>query len=155
MLLIDVAASGKTLTVSAAVPFISETSEGKRHLRAHLDHRHYRMRNQRPAKVGHVEMESSPQLQFSRGHLRGLSEDLRYTFEEVRLRFRVSDTSLASSHFSVQFGSDHCHYPSARDIDFNPNRQYYLATGGDDCKIKIWDVRSFKDPLTTAKHSHW
>jgi len=55
----------------------------------------------------------------------------------------------------VQFGSDHCHYPVVRDIDFNPNRQYYLATGGDDCKIKIWDIRSFKDPLTTAKHSHW
>lgn len=27
------------------------------------------------------------------------------------------------------------------DIDFNPNKQYYLMTGGEDCLAKVWDIR--------------
>ncbi|CAD8188703.1 unnamed protein product [Paramecium pentaurelia] len=27
------------------------------------------------------------------------------------------------------------------DIDFNPNKQYYLITGGEDCLAKVWDIR--------------
>lgn len=48
------------------------------------------------------------------------------------------------------------HIPTVRDLDFNPNRQYILASSGDDCKIKFWDVRNPDKPLATlAKHSHW
>ncbi|KAM3136144.1 hypothetical protein pb186bvf_011766 [Paramecium bursaria] len=27
------------------------------------------------------------------------------------------------------------------DLDFNPNKQYYLLSGGEDCMAKIWDIR--------------
>ncbi len=31
-----------------------------------------------------------------------------------------------------------------RDVDFNPNKSYYFASGGDDTKIKFWDYRNTK-----------
>ncbi|KAF8939082.1 WD40-repeat-containing domain protein [Dissophora ornata] len=42
-------------------------------------------------------------------------------------------------------------------IDYNPNRPFQIATGGDDCKVRIWDVR---DPtagpiMTIQDHTHW
>lgn len=43
-----------------------------------------------------------------------------------------------------------------RDIDFNPNKQYYLVSVGDDCKTKFWDVRKTNECLKTlTNHSHW
>ncbi|XP_037084923.1 EARP and GARP complex-interacting protein 1-like [Pollicipes pollicipes] len=43
-----------------------------------------------------------------------------------------------------------------RDMDFNPNKQYYLATCGDDCRVKFWDIRKPTEPLQViADHSHW
>ncbi|KAF9433717.1 Protein tssc1 [Entomortierella beljakovae] len=41
-------------------------------------------------------------------------------------------------------------------IDYNPNRPFQIATGGDDCKVRIWDVR---DPtsgpiMTIQDHTH-
>ncbi|CAG0893605.1 unnamed protein product [Darwinula stevensoni] len=43
-----------------------------------------------------------------------------------------------------------------KDLDFNQNRQYYLASCGDDCKTKFWDLRNPKLPVVSRKdHSHW
>ena len=43
-----------------------------------------------------------------------------------------------------------------RDLDFNPNRQYYLATCGDDSLTKFWDIRNVHSPvLTRNDHGHW
>lgn len=43
-----------------------------------------------------------------------------------------------------------------RDLDFNPNKQYYLASCGDDCKVKFWDIRNVTEPVKTLEeHSHW
>lgn len=48
------------------------------------------------------------------------------------------------------------HGQLVRELDFNPNRQYFLATCGDDCQAKFWDVRSPKEPAVTLdNHSHW
>ena len=45
---------------------------------------------------------------------------------------------------------------NSRDLDFNPNKQYYLATCGDDCATKFWDVRNTQQPvLQLMDHSHW
>jgi len=43
-----------------------------------------------------------------------------------------------------------------RCLDFNPNKQYYLATAGDDGQIVIWDTREASKPLHASRqHSHW
>ncbi|XP_063226400.1 EARP-interacting protein homolog [Bacillus rossius redtenbacheri] len=48
------------------------------------------------------------------------------------------------------------HSQLVRDLDFNPNKQYYLATCGDDGCSKFWDVRKATEPLVTrSDHSHW
>ncbi|CAB3365655.1 Hypothetical predicted protein [Cloeon dipterum] len=48
------------------------------------------------------------------------------------------------------------HNQLVRDIDFNPNKQYFLASCGDDGNSKFWDIRKTKVPVVTrADHSHW
>lgn len=54
------------------------------------------------------------------------------------------------------FVIDNAHSQLVRDIDFNPNKQYYIASCGDDCKTKIWDIRKSNECLKTlSNHSHW
>ncbi|KAI2800646.1 hypothetical protein RDWZM_009037 [Blomia tropicalis] len=48
------------------------------------------------------------------------------------------------------------HSQTVRDIDFNPNSQYYIASCGDDCEVKFWDIRNVTKPaLKMLHHSHW
>jgi WD40 repeat protein len=43
-----------------------------------------------------------------------------------------------------------------RDLDFNPNKDYTLCTGGDDGKVKLWDTRKTDRPTKVLlQHSHW
>lgn len=43
-----------------------------------------------------------------------------------------------------------------RSIDFNPNSQYYLASGGDSCQANFWDLRQTNSPaLHLQAHTHW
>jgi WD40 repeat protein len=43
-----------------------------------------------------------------------------------------------------------------RSIDFNPNKQYYLVSSGDDGAIRFWDIRNTKKALALRNdHSHW
>ncbi|KAI4898441.1 hypothetical protein NFI96_000497 [Prochilodus magdalenae] len=50
---------------------------------------------------------------------------------------------------------ENAHGQLVRDLDFNPNKQYYLASCGDDCKVKFWDVRHTNEPVKTLEeHSH-
>lgn len=43
-----------------------------------------------------------------------------------------------------------------RDLDFNPNAQYYFATCGDDFESKFWDIRKLDSPVVSLlNHSHW
>lgn len=51
---------------------------------------------------------------------------------------------------------ENAHAQLIRDLDFNPNKQYVIASCGDDCKAKFWDVRKTTEPLLViAQHSHW
>ncbi|CAH1255268.1 TSSC1 [Branchiostoma lanceolatum] len=51
---------------------------------------------------------------------------------------------------------DNAHGQLVRELDFNPNKQYYLVSCGDDCNVKFWDVRNSTEPvLTLSEHSHW
>ena len=43
----------------------------------------------------------------------------------------------------VFFNTNLVHLGSTiRSLDYNPNKQYYLATGGDDGSLMIWDYRA-------------
>ena len=43
-----------------------------------------------------------------------------------------------------------------RCLDFNPNKQYHLATAGDDGAVRFWDIRQTQLQLAArADHSHW
>lgn len=43
-----------------------------------------------------------------------------------------------------------------KNLDFNPNAQYYLASCGEDCQFKIWDIRKTSEPVVSMlNHSHW
>ncbi|CAF0738867.1 unnamed protein product [Didymodactylos carnosus] len=56
----------------------------------------------------------------------------------------------------VSYQIDSAHPPFVRDIDYNPNRQYYIMTCGDDCKVKFWDLRKTTECLKVLnEHSHW
>ena len=50
-----------------------------------------------------------------------------------------------------------CFSTTLRSIDFNPNKQYQLATAGDDGAVRFWDIRQTKQPVAarTNDHSHW
>ncbi|XP_049879717.1 EARP and GARP complex-interacting protein 1 [Pectinophora gossypiella] len=51
---------------------------------------------------------------------------------------------------------DNAHRQLVRDLDFNPNRQFQLASVGDDAALNIWDYRNGKEPIfTRTDHSHW
>ena len=43
-----------------------------------------------------------------------------------------------------------------KNLDFNPNAQYYLATCGEDCQFKLFDTRKTNEPIVSMlNHSHW
>ncbi|KAJ8938047.1 hypothetical protein NQ318_013955 [Aromia moschata] len=51
---------------------------------------------------------------------------------------------------------DNVHSQLLRDIDYNMNKQYHIATCGDDGFVKIWDFRQTSQPVySRSDHSHW
>lgn len=51
---------------------------------------------------------------------------------------------------------ENAHGQLVRDLDFNPNKQYYIVSCGDDCKVKFWDIRNPTESLAVlSQHSHW
>lgn len=65
---------------------------------------------------------------------------------------RISDSSPSSICWLIDDGR--CN--RVRSIDFNPNSQYYLASGGDDCQAKFWDLRQTSKPsVQLSTHTHW
>jgi WD40 repeat protein len=50
----------------------------------------------------------------------------------------------------------HAHESTVRAIDYNPNKPYHIATGGDDSLVRIWDSRNLTHHLMEIKqHTHW
>uniref|UniRef100_A0A8D0XVQ7 EARP and GARP complex-interacting protein 1 n=1 Tax=Sus scrofa TaxID=9823 RepID=A0A8D0XVQ7_PIG len=62
------------------------------------------------------------------------------------------DTRTMSQIYCIE----NAHGQLVRDLDFNPNKQYCLASCGDDCRVKFWDTRKVTEPVRTLEeHSHW
>lgn len=63
------------------------------------------------------------------------------------------DLRMSSSPFTWSINA---HNNLTRDLDFNPNAQYYLASCGDDCESRFWDVRNPSSvAVSLQNHSHW
>ena len=61
-------------------------------------------------------------------------------------------STVRSNCFTVNGADD----MQVRSVDFSPNRHYYLATAGDDCSARIWDLRKADAPIVKVSgHSHW
>ncbi|KAI8854468.1 WD40-repeat-containing domain protein [Chytridium lagenaria] len=92
-------------------------------------------------------------------------------YEEMDLECGAWDPH-ASSRFAVGASTDvigwdiksnkqafqlrNAHEGSVTTIDFNPNKQYFICTGGKDGFVRIWDSRNGKTPVKTLKnHSFW
>lgn len=51
---------------------------------------------------------------------------------------------------------DVAHKYAVLDVDYNPNKPFYLVTCGQDRLIKFWDSRKVNMPIKTlAGHTHW
>ncbi|CAG8509432.1 2207_t:CDS:2 [Acaulospora colombiana] len=43
-----------------------------------------------------------------------------------------------------------------RALDYNPNKPYQIASAGDDCKVRFWDLRNTAESLKEiSDHTHW
>ena len=43
-----------------------------------------------------------------------------------------------------------------RTLDYNPNKPHQIASAGDDCSIRIWDLRNTLKPMIEiSHHTHW
>ncbi|CAL1526948.1 unnamed protein product [Lymnaea stagnalis] len=71
----------------------------------------------------------------------------------------ANDTSIRGidlRSMSQVYQIESAHSQMVRDLDFNPNKQYYLVSCGDDCRVKFWDTRNVTVPLKVlSEHSHW
>eukprot|EP00762_Andalucia_godoyi_P001183 ANDGO_02064.mRNA.2 Protein tssc1 homolog len=57
---------------------------------------------------------------------------------------------------SITCTLEHAHDGPVRQVKFNPNRRYFVATGADDGAVNLWDTRNSSKPfLTCNSHSHW
>nr|XP_020503660.2 EARP-interacting protein homolog [Labrus bergylta] len=100
---------------------------------------------------------AAPLIHIPPSYFCSLCLSSRLPFPQRLLPSSLSPLSLSFCLLSSQIYSiENAHGQLVRDLDFNPNRQYYLASCGDDCKVKFWDVRNVQEPVKTLEeHSHW
>ncbi|KAJ9473753.1 WD repeat-containing protein DWA2 [Diplonema papillatum] len=47
-------------------------------------------------------------------------------------------------------------HPTVRCVEYNPNKQYHIASAGDDGAVKFWDIRSPNQSVAVLQaHDHW
>lgn len=78
-------------------------------------------------------------------------------FIKITIIYRYIFANLENMYTERQaYVIDNAHSQLVRDIDFNPNKQYYMVSCGDDCKTKFWDIRKPTECLKVLNdHSHW
>lgn len=74
----------------------------------------------------------------------------------VAMENNMQIIDLRSINKGAVYSLDGAHGDPIRDMDFNPNRQYYMASCGDDGCTKFWDIRNLTVPvLNRQDHYHW
>ncbi|XP_057365734.1 EARP-interacting protein homolog isoform X1 [Daphnia carinata] len=74
----------------------------------------------------------------------------------VAMETNLQVVDLRSVNRGSIYNIENAHIEPIRDLDFNPNRQYYMTTCGDDGCVKFWDVRNLSRPvLNRHDHYHW
>ncbi|KAL4703754.1 hypothetical protein ACJJTC_017542 [Scirpophaga incertulas] len=72
--------------------------------------------------------------------------------QDMHIKCYDTRTDCTKASWSIE----NSHKQTVRDIDFNPNRQFHVASAGDDAALNIWDYRNGKEPIfTRTDHSHW
>ncbi|XP_012884337.1 PREDICTED: protein TSSC1 isoform X2 [Dipodomys ordii] len=101
--------------------------------------------------AGSAALEGKGQLRFTSGRW-GPHHNCTQVATASDTTLRGWDTRSMSQIYCIE----NAHGQLVRDLDFNPNKQYYLASCGDDCKVKFWDTRNVTEPVKTLEeHSHW
>jgi EARP and GARP complex-interacting protein 1 len=58
--------------------------------------------------------------------------------------------------FSQTFNINGAHSVLVRALDFNPNKPNQIASAGDDCKVRFWDIRNTTESIKEiSDHTHW
>ncbi|KAL0485272.1 hypothetical protein AKO1_011681 [Acrasis kona] len=70
----------------------------------------------------------------------------------VAAQTKIRQVDMRSNETVISIDNAH-DQQRVRDFEYNPNKLYYVASCGDDCKIKFWDVRSTKEPIRTLATS--
>ncbi|XP_057660927.1 EARP-interacting protein homolog [Diorhabda carinulata] len=66
----------------------------------------------------------------------------------------IKTYDIRSGELAWNIDNAHCQF--IRDMDYNMNKLYHLATCGDDGFLKIWDFRQTSSPVfSRSDHSHW
>ncbi|XP_049849660.1 EARP-interacting protein homolog [Schistocerca gregaria] len=99
-------------------------------------------------------------------HIQGTAGNALGQFEAGCWTSRLGDQVLVTNRTEIQlfdFKSnktsvciEHAHEIFTRDIDVNLDNSHYLMSGGDDGRVKYWDLRNVKEPVMTYEnHEHW
>ena len=67
-----------------------------------------------------------------------------------------SDCASRLSSLRETVSIPHAHKTMVRDVDYNPNKPRFVASCGDDCSTRFWDLRKSAEPVKVLSgHSHW
>ncbi|CAG9570928.1 unnamed protein product [Danaus chrysippus] len=103
-------------------------------------------------QVGRVAPEGRSRLKFSGGKWSPQGQNQFAVLQDTHIKCFDTRTDCSKAAWNI----DGAHRQLARDLDFNPNRQFHLASAGDDAALNIWDYRNGKEPIfTRTDHSHW
>ncbi|XP_047701161.1 EARP and GARP complex-interacting protein 1 isoform X1 [Prionailurus viverrinus] len=101
--------------------------------------------------AGSASLEGKGQLKFTSGRW-----SPHHTCTQVATANDTTIRGWDTRSMSQIYCIENAHGQLVRDLDFNPNKQYYLASCGDDCRVKFWDTRNVTEPVKTLEeHSHW
>ncbi|XP_072947971.1 EARP and GARP complex-interacting protein 1 [Epargyreus clarus] len=96
--------------------------------------------------------EGRTRLKFTGGKWSPQGQNLFAVLQDMHIKCYDTRTDGCKPAWSI----DNAHTQLARDLDFNPNRQFHLASAGDDAALNIWDYRNGKEPIfSRTDHSHW